>query len=63
LDSDPCLPDGIPELIGHVERLASLGPDNVWLKDHWLQVQSMERSRVEFTVAGDPVSGGDHHCQ
>jgi hypothetical protein len=51
-------PDSIPELMSHLEAIARdwrrLGPDNVWLKDYELQVRSLERSWIDFTVAGDP---------
>ena len=50
-------PDSIPELMSYLETIARdwrrLGPDNVWLVDYELQVRSLERSWVEFTVAGD----------
>jgi hypothetical protein len=51
-------PDSIPELMGHLEAIARdwrrLGSDEVWLNDYELQVRSLERSWMEFTVAGDP---------
>ena len=51
-------PGSIPELMSHLEAIARdwrrLGPDNVWLMDHELQVRSLERSWIDFTVAGDP---------
>ena len=51
-------PDSIAELMGHLETIARdwrrLGPDKVWLKDYELQVRSLERPWVDFTVAGDP---------
>jgi hypothetical protein len=51
-------PDDIPELMGHLETTArdwrGLGTDNGWLTDYELEVRSLERSWLEFTVAGDP---------
>ncbi len=51
-------PDDIPELMGHLETIArdwrGHSTDNGWLTDYELEVRSLERSRLEFTVAGDP---------
>ncbi len=45
--------------MGHLEAIARdwrrLGSDKVWLNDYELQVRSLERSWMEFTVAGDPT--------
>jgi hypothetical protein len=59
-------PDSIAELMVHLETIARdwrrLGTDNVWLRDYELQVRSLERSWIEFTVAGDPSLARRHHC-